>query len=103
MHASFKRDVLKNLNVMNLHTFKIRGDFCSMQIFRPRLDKTELFIHTRGETTNGMKRLVRLKRPGGNVLGAKRLGEEIVWGETSWIRPAMSPAPSSRSIQMTGA
>ena len=64
---------------------------------------TELFIHTRGETTSGAKRQVRPKRPGGNVLGAKRLGEEMVWGKTSRIRPAMSPAQSSRSIQMTGA
>ena len=32
-----------------------------------------------GETTCGGE-TTRGKRPGGNVLGAKRLGEEIVWG-----------------------
>ena len=34
---------------------------------------------TRGETTSGCK-TTRGKRPGGNVLGAKRLGEEMVLG-----------------------
>ena len=43
------------------------------------------YIYTRGETTSGAKRLVgakRLggKRLGGNVWGAKRLEEEMVWG-----------------------
>ena len=71
--------------------------FAVCKLFRPRLDKTELLYIL------GAKRLVRPKRPGGNVLGAKQLGEEMVCGETSRIRPAMSPAPSSRSIQMTGA
>ena len=38
-----------------------------------------------GQTTSGAKRLVGAKRPGGkrpggNVLGVKRLGEEMVWG-----------------------
>ena len=33
-----------------------------------------------GETTSGAKRLVGAKRLGGNDQGAKRLGEEMVWG-----------------------
>ena len=31
-----------------------------------------------GDLTPGAKRRVGAKRPGGNVLGAKRLGEEMV-------------------------
>ena len=34
-----------------------------------------------GVTTSGAKRQVGAKQPGGNVLGAKRLGEEMVWGQ----------------------
>ena len=32
-----------------------------------------------GEMTSGAKRLVGRNDQGGNVLGAKRLGEEMVW------------------------
>ena len=69
MHASFKSDVLKYLNIVNLHAFKIRGDFAVCKLSRPRLDMTEILIHTRDETTSLAKRLVGAKRPGGNVLG----------------------------------
>ena len=87
MHASFKSDVLKYQNIMN---FKIRG----CKLFRPRLDMTELLIHvhTRGETTNGAKLLVRPKRPG-DVLGAKRLGEEMVWGRNVPDSSCYVPGP----------
>ena len=71
---------------MNLHAFKIRSEFCKQ--FRPRLDTTELLINTRGESTMGAKRLVGAKRP-----GAKRLGEEMVWGRNvpdSVLRPEES-------------
>ena len=68
---------------MNLHASKIRSEFCKQ--FRPRLDTTELLIYTRVESTMGAKRLVGRNDQGGidqggNVLGAKRLGEEMVWG-----------------------
>ena len=32
MHASFKSDVLKYQNNMNLHAFKIDGDFCRISL-----------------------------------------------------------------------
>ena len=63
---------------MNLHAFKIRGEFCKQ--FRPRLDTTELLIYTRGESDMGAKRLVGRNvlggetTRGGNGLGAKRPG-----------------------------
>ena len=49
--------------------------FAVCKQLRPRLDTADLLIYTRGETTNGAKRLVGAKRPGG-----KRLGGETTRG-----------------------
>ena len=49
----------------------------------------ELLIYTRGQSTTRAKRLVRGNDQWGNVLRAKRLGEIMVWGETSRI-PSLS-------------
>ena len=38
-------------------------------------------IYTRGELTSRAKQFVGVKRPGENVLGAKRLGEDMVLGQ----------------------
>ena len=72
MHASLKSDVLKYLNIMNLHAFKYVAIFAVCKQFRPRLDMTELLIYTRGKLTMGAKRLV-----GENDQG------ETSWGETT--------------------
>ena len=58
MHASFKSDVLKYLNIMNLHAFKIRGDFCYMQTVKTQIRHDRTIIHTKGETTSEAKRLM---------------------------------------------
>ena len=49
-----------------------------------------------GETISGVKQLVGAKRPGGkdhwgNVLGTKRLGEEMVWGRIAQGSLAKQP------------
>ena len=69
---------------MNLHTFKIRGDFCRIQTVSTQIkhDRTSyIYIYTRGELTIGAKRLVGAKQSVGKRLEAKRLGEETIWGQ----------------------
>ena len=56
--------------------------FAVCKQFRPRLNVTEhLILYTRGELTIGAKRLVGAKQSVGKRLEAKRLGEEMVWGQ----------------------
>ena len=83
MHVSRVTQLPKHYELVRTLTL-LAASFAVCKKFILRLDTTELLIYTRGESTSGVKRLVGAKRPGGggggNVLGAKRLGEEMVCG-----------------------
>ena len=83
VHAGFKSDVLKYQNIMNLHAFKIRGDFCRMQTVKTQIrhDITSYIYKGRidygGETIRG----------GGTSWG------EMTRGGSKWFGGEMSRIP----------
>ena len=50
------------------------ANFAVSKLFRPRLDRTELLMFTRGKTTSGAKRLVGQNDQGRNDQGGNDQG-----------------------------